>query len=987
MLHFRRINNLAGWLVFFIALTVYTLTLEPTASFWDCGEFIACSYKLMVPHAPGAPLFLLLGRMFSLFARDVTQVAWWVNFLSGLCSAFTVLFLFWSITLLAKKLVIREGKELNKYKLLLIMGSGVVGAMAYTFTDTAWFSAVEAEVYAMSSFFTAIVFWVMLRWEAKAGQTGADKWLILIAYLVGLSIGVHLLNLVAIPALGFIFYFRNYKFTVWGAVLAFAGSAVVLAAILWGIIPGLPSLAAGLEVFAVNVLGLPFGSGIIAFVALLALAIVYGIYYAIKYDKHVLHTSLLCLTFVLIGYSSYLIIPIRSAYNPTIDINNPEDVLSFASYLKREQYEDRPLLYGPQYNAQPIGQQEGAPRYVKGDGRYVAAGNKVEAVYDNRDKTLLPRIYSDKPEDIRGYKYWVDLQEGQMPAFGQNLRFLFRYQLGHMYWRYFLWNFVGRESDVQHAGVLWFDGLGINVPESIKANKARNCFYLLPLLLGILGLIYQVRKKKQDAFVIGLLFFFTGIAIALYLNQPPTEPRERDYAFAGSFYAFSIWIGLGVLGMAELLSKVIRYRTIVAMLAFILCLPVPGIMALAGWDDHDRSDRNFSVDSAKNLLDSCAPNAILLTNGDNDTYPLWYAQEVEGYRTDVRIAVMTFLNTEWYIDQMQRPAYEAKPWPLSLGHENYKLGTNDYMPYLERPQVAAGIDLKQFIQLVKENHPALQAQYGEGETLLTFPTKNFFLDVKAEEVRQKGFIPQAKQDQIAGSLHLAVDKSYLEKRHLVLLDLLSTNNWERPIYFSGGIARADYLGLDNYSQLEGMAYRIVPVKTVDAQEQGYVNREAMYRNLMQTFSYRSLDTPGTYLDQNYLRFTASTREKFVLLAESYLKDGNKQRAKEVADFCLEKMPPATVPYDYYAPGLIPILTKVGERQRAEAMLEKMATATQQELDYYFAKGPLFEREIQLRMLQLQELVVAAQDSGMQDKTRQLQQPFGLYLQRMQQQVP
>ncbi|TPE44698.1 protein O-mannosyl-transferase family [Pontibacter mangrovi] len=981
MTDYRKVNNLVGWVVFLIATAVYVLTLEPTASYWDAGEFIACSYKLLVPHPPGAPFYLLMGRLFSMFASDPTQVAWWVNLLSALCSAGTVLFLFWTITILARKLLVKEGAEPSTGNLLLIMGSGAVGALAYTFSDSAWFSAVEAEVYAMSSFFTAIVFWAILRWEAKAGEAHSDKWLILIAYLVGLSIGAHLLNLVTIPALAFVYYFRLYRPNFWGGVTAFCISAVIVVAILWGVIPGLPSVAGWFEVLFVNDFGLPFSSGIIVFLVLFVGVIVFGIRYSIKHNSRVLNTALLSLVFVLIGYSSYMMIPIRSSYEPTIDENDPDDILTFVSYLKREQYGDRPLLFGPQYNAQPTGQEEGAPRYVKGKDKYINTGNKVEPVYDSKDKVFLPRIYSDQPAHIDAYKKWVDLREGQTPTFGQNMSYMLNYQLGFMYWRYFLWNFAGRESDVQNAGVLWFGKNDPNAPARVLESEARNCFYLLPLLVGILGLIYQVRKDERNAFVIGLLFFFTGIAIALYLNQPPVEPRERDYTFAGSFYAFSIWIGLGVMGLADLLGKVLKNTTSRAAVATVIGLLVPGIMAAEGWDDHDRSDRYHSVDSAKNLLDSCAPNAILFTNGDNDTFPLWYVQEVEGYRTDVRVAVLSYLNTDWYIDQMMDPSYKSAPWPLSLGMENYRQGTNDFLPYMERPQVAAGIDLKQYIELIKENHPALQAQYGAGTTLLTMPTHNFFLNVDKEKVKQMGFVAEDYEDQITDRMAWTITKSLLEKKHLVMLDLLATNNWERPIYFSTTVNSADFIGLSDYFQLEGLAYRIVPVKSPE-NEEGIVNKEVMYKHVMKEFKFRNFDDPNIFYDDNYYRFSANARDKFATLAAAYLQDGDEARAKEIVDRCFEELPLETVPFDYYTPQFIPIYAALGETDKATQLLDRMAQDAQKSLDYYFAKGALFDQEIQVNMVILQQLIGNAQQLGQDEKAQQLEQQFRQYLQRM-----
>lgn len=979
MTDYRKINNLVGWVVFLIATIVYVLTLEPTASFWDAGEFIACSYKLLVPHPPGAPFYLLMGRLFSMFASDPTQVAWWVNLLSALCSSFTVLFLFWTITILARRLLTKAGEAPTTGNTLLIMGSGAVGALAYTFSDSAWFSAVEAEVYAMSSFFTAIVFWAILRWEAKAGEAYSDKWLILIAYLVGLSIGAHLLNLVAIPAIAFIYYFRLYKPSLWGGVIAFMISAVIVVSILWGVIPGLPTIAGNFEVFFVNSLGLPFSSGILVFVALVIAAIGFGLRYSIKTNNRILNTVILSFIFVLIGYSSYMMIPIRSSYDPTIDENDPDDILSFVSYLKREQYGDRPLLYGPQYNAQPVGQEEGEVRYVKGKDKYVASSPKIEPIYESKDKVLLPRIYSDAPQHLDEYRKWVDLKEGQTPSFGQNMSFLLRYQLGHMYWRYFGWNFIGREGDVQQSGVLWFDG-DKNIPASVADSKARNSFFLLPLLVGILGLIYQVRKNERDAFVIGLLFFFTGIAIALYLNQPPIEPRERDYTFAGSFYSFCIWIGLGVLGLAELLGKIMQNQRARAAVATVVCLAVPGIMAAEGWDDHDRSERYQSVDSAKNLLDSVAPNGILFTNGDNDTFPLWYAQEVEGYRTDVRVSVLSYLNTDWYIDQMKRQAYKSDPWPLSLENEDYRQGTNDYLPFVEREQVTAGIDLKQFVQLVKDDHPALQVQYGAGTTLLTMPTKNYFLNVDKAKVQNMGFVSKDRQTEITDRMQWTINKSMLEKKHLIILDLLATNNWERPVYFASTVNRADFMGLSEYFQLEGLAYRIVPVKASEESEN--INKEVMYENLMKKFKFRNFDKEGIFYDENYYRFSAQAREKYAILAAAYLEDGNKARAKEVADYCFKVMPVSTIPYDYFTPPFIAIYAELGETQKADQMLEKMAKDSQEALDYYFTKGPLFDMEIQTNMVMLQQLIGVAQQIGKDQRAAQLQEQFMQYMQRM-----
>jgi hypothetical protein len=981
---YKRINDLAGWIIFLVATFVYVKTLEPTASFWDCGEFIACSYKLLVPHPPGAPFFLMIGRLFSMFATDPSNVAFMVNLLSALSSSFTVLFLYWSITILGRKMLIGDRlTEPTTGQAWLLIGSGAVGALAFTFTDSFWFSAVEAEVYAMSSFFTAIVFWAMLKWEARSEEPTADKWLILIAYLTGLSIGVHLLNLLAIPSLAFIYYYRKHKANRKGALATFIISALIIVLILWGIIPGLPSLAGSFEVFFINNMGLPFGAGIIIFLLLFLAALYFAFAYSYRKNLRWLNTALLCFVFILIGYSSYLMIPIRSAYNPTIDENDPENIVSFVSYLKREQYGDRPLLYGPQFNAEIIDEEKTDPRYIKGKDKYEIVDYKTEPVYNPKDMALLPRIYSNQPSHIQEYKKWVNIQEGKKPTMGQNLSFLMRYQLGHMYWRYFLWNFVGREGDVQQSGVLWPGESDKNLPERVGESMARNNFYALPLILGIIGLIFQIRRNGFDAFIVGLLFFFTGIAIALYLNQPPIEPRERDYTFAGSFYAFSIWIGLGVMGIAAALKKVMQSETARASVATLLGLSVPAVLAAQGWDDHDRSHRYHSVDSAINLLQSCAPNAILFTNGDNDTFPLWYAQEVEGIRTDVRVAVLSYLNTDWYVDQMKRQSYKSDPLPISLENPNYRQGTNDYLPFVEKDVVKNGMDLKQFIKLVKENYQGLQVQSAAGRSFTSFPTKTFFLNVDRNAVIQNNAIPADRQAEIVPQLNFNVGRSALEKKHLVILDILATNNWKRPVYFSTTVNTSDFLNLDPYLQLEGLAYRIVPARNQQSGELGYVEKDLMYNNIMNKFQWREMDNPNVFYDENYLRFPSNARNMFGRLATEYLKAGDKAKAKQVLDHCFKVLPDKSIPYDYYTPPLLLPLAEVGERDKAAQIVDVMGKRTQRALDYYFTQGTRFDNEIQLNLFTLQQLVMAAQQLGMQQKAAELNTMFQRYYGNMQ----
>jgi len=983
MRSYKSLNNLVGWLVFAVATLTYLLTLEPTASFWDCGEFIACSYKLLVPHPPGAPTFLLLGRLFSLFSfGDTTKVSVLINTLSALSSSFTVLFLFWTITMLAKKLVLhRPGMQNDRLteptfgETLLILGAGAVGALAFAFSDSFWFNAVEAEVYAMSALGTATVVWLMMKWENRADEPDSDKWLVLIALVIGLSIGVHLLNLLAIPALGFIYYYRRHANpTLGGGILTLVVSSVIVGLILAGIIPGLPTLAGNFEVFFVNSIGLPFNFGLVIFLVLFVALIWFGFRYSFRTHNRLVNTAMLCFVFILIGYSSYLIVPIRSSYHPTINENDPEDVLSFVSYLKREQYGDRPLLYGPQFNAQPIDQKDGAPRYVRKGDKYVVAEHRLETIYDDADKMLLPRIYSPDPSHIYNYKKWVDIQEGVKPTMGQNLSFLFKYQIGHMYWRYFLWNYVGRESDIQQAGVVWPTNSGkAGLPERIADSPARNNFFAIPLILGLLGLFFHARRDGRNAFVVGLLFLFTGLAIVLYLNQPPIEPRERDYTFTGGTYAFAIWIGLGVLALADLLKAVLKADGARAVAATVLGLLAPALMVTQGWDDHDRSDRYNSVDSAKNLLNSCAPNAILFTNGDNDTFPLWYAQEVEGIRTDVRVAVLSYLNTDWYINQMKRDSYKSAPLPISMSPEDYAQGTNDYLPYVENPAVK-DVNLKEFIQLVDQDSPLLQVQTQSGRSMLSFPTRKFYLPVDTTAVEALNIVPKDRRKQLVTRLEWDMGKGAIEKKNLVILDMLATNNWKRPIYFSSTVNSDDYMNLQPYFQLEGMAYRILPARDPNydprGQDDGYVAKDIMYDNLMNKFAYRNLDRADIFYDENNLRFPGNYRRQFSRLTDTYLAAGDKAKAKQVMDKAFALMPDKAIPYDYTIPQFVVPLVQVGDKARADEIMDTMTNRAQQSLAYYSThNSALFDLEVQTSLMALQSVYRAAEQVGDQARSK------------------
>ncbi|TAF73308.1 MAG: DUF2723 domain-containing protein [Bacteroidetes bacterium] len=979
MLTYKKSNNIAGWFVFAIATIVYAITAEQTASFWDCGEFIACAYKLQVPHPPGAPFFLLVGRMFSFLALgDVTQVAYWINMSSVLSSSFTILFLFWSITLLARKIVLTNPTDVpTTAQTISIIGSGLVGSLAYTFSDTFWFSAVEAEVYAMSSFFTAVVFWAMLKWEAVADEPGADRWLLVIAYLIGLSIGVHLLNLVAVPALAFLYYFKRYKTSWKGALYAFLISMAIIALIQVGIIPGLPTVAGKFEIFFVNGIGLPFGSGITFFVLALLGGLVYGIYYSVKNNKVLLNTSLLALSFVLIGYSCYAMILIRSNFNTPIDENNPEDVMSFVSYLKREQYGDRPLLYGPSYTAELVDQEQGDALYRKGEKKYEIYDYKIENKFDKRHNILFPRMHSKQGGHAEEYAKWTGSPAGRKPTMGDNLAFFFKYQIGHMYYRYFMWNFAGRAGDIQDSDYLrpWESKAGL--PELLGNSKARNNYFFIPLLLGLLGLVFQFGKNRKDFIVLGWLFLLTGIALVVYLNPPPTEPRERDYIYVGSFYVFAIWIGLGVLALMEYLSAIIKNDKLKPIIATSLGLLAPIVMCAQGWDDHDRSGKFHSVDSAKNLLNSCAKNAILFTGGDNDTFPLWYVQEVEGFRTDVRVCNLSLLNTDWYISQMKMRAYDSQPLPISLEFKDFIQGKNDYIPFYENQAGKGGISLPIYLQLIKNNDPAITVQSSSGGSIATLPAEVFVLPIDTAKVRKMPFVSPEKANLIEPEMVWRYGKSAMEKATLIMLDMISTNNWERPIYYSSTLSTSNYVGLKEFMQMEGLAYRLMPYRTQGA-SQGVVNTEIMYDRMMKNMYWRGLDA-DKYYDENYRRFPYNARMSFYRLASALLEEGKPEKAKEVVNYCIKVIPDKSIPYDVTSPQFIAILLKAGDKAKAMEIVNTMTRRADEELGYYYKNNIRNEMEIQSNLYILNQIGVLLKEQNMPEESKKVETVFEKYI--------
>ncbi|TLV01106.1 glycosyltransferase family 117 protein [Dyadobacter luticola] len=982
MTRFNRSNNLTGWIVFAIAFITYALTVERTASFWDCGEFIACAFKLQVPHPPGAPFFLLIGRLFSLFAfGDLSNVAYWINMVSVLSSAFTILFLFWTITLLARKIIAKTDEELDSGDIILLMGAGIVGALAYTWSDSFWFSAVEAEVYGMSSFFTAIVIWAVFKWERVQDPATENRWLILIAYLVGLSIGVHLLNLVTIPALALVYYFKKYpKPSMLGGVIAFVGGLVILAIINSGIIPGLPSVAGKFEIFFVNTLGMPYKSGVIFFIIIFIGALIWGIRYSQKKEKVLLNTGLLSLAFVLIGYASYLMVLVRAEYNPPINENNPNDVLSFVSYLKREQYGSRPLLFGPSFVSRPVSQKRGAPMYRKQDGKYAIYDYRPEYEYEPGSSMLLPRMYSTQGGHPELYRQMTGLAENQKPTMKENLSFMFSYQIGHMYWRYFLWNFVGRESDEEGAGNLLPWDIAKKYPEPIQNNKAHDNYFMLPFLLGLFGLVVVFLRQKRDLLVLGLLFVLTGVALVVYLNSPPTEPRERDYIYVGSFYIFCIWIGYGVIAIADAFNKILKNATTRAGVATAVSLVVPVIMGAKGWDNHNRDHRYHSVDFAKNLLNSCAPNAILFTGGDNDTFPLWYVQEVEGFRTDVRVCNLSLLGTDWYIDQMKRKTYLSEALPISLDKNNYAFGKNDIVPFYEIPSVKGGINLKEYLGLVKQENKAIQVPLTSGDMTSILPSSVLFLPVNADAVKKMNIIKKDLVPFVSDSISWTIGKGDLYKSDLIMLDIIATNDWVRPIYFSSTLGGSSYLNLKEYMQLEGYAYRLLPVKVPGAND-GYVNSDVMYNNLMTKMFWRDLDNPKTYYDNTYLGSPVATaRIAFLRLAGQLIADGRKDEAKKAIDKSLATMPDKSIPYDQFSANFIGPLFDLGETKRALEIAETMVNRADEVLTWAKDNGTTRRRDSNVYLYILQIIVQECREAKQEAVAKKYEAVFQKHLQ-------
>ena len=970
-MNFKKLNNIVGWGVFMIATIVYFLTLETTVSWWDCGEYISTAYKLQVGHPPGAPLFQMLGRFFSLFAfGDVTKVALMINAMSALCSSFTILFLFWTITLLAKKLWMKDGEDSPTANKFNVLAAGVIGALAYTFSDTFWFSAVESEVYAMSSLFTAVTFWAILKWEEVADEPTNYRWIIFIAYLIGLSIGVHLLNLLCIPAVVYIVYFKKFKkVTTKGFILAGIISVVLVGFIQVILIPAIVSICGKFELFFVNSLGAPFNLGTIVYFVLLIALIILGIYFTNKYKKVILNTAVLSFMFILIGYSSFFMLVIRANANTPINENEPSEAVSMLSYLKREQYGSWPLVYGPYYMAKPYDANSSSPIYVRDEakGKYVITDKRegTDPIYDDNVMTIFPRMWNGtKPSYISTYNQYIDKSkmvpvtmkksDGTKetvlrPTFMQNLKFFIGYQCNHMYWRYFMWNFVGRQNDIQGHGEIengnWVSGIGFidnarlgnqdNLPKSMS-NSGRTEFYFLPLILGLIGLFYHIKRDMKNSWVVFLLFFMTGLAIVIYLNQTPYQPRERDYAYAGSFYAFCIWIGFGLLGVVEMLQKVMKNKMAVSVVAFVLCLSVPTVMAASGWEGHNRAEKTSALDWGKNYLKNLPENAVIFTRGDNDTFPLWYVQEVEGYRTDVRVCNYMLSSGYWYVHQMGRKQYESERLPLSLTPEQYDNGVNE--PVFIQEVFEGPVELKDAIEFIKSDNVKTKVSLMSGDKANYLPARNLKITVDKEAVVRNGIVPESMKDQIVDEIVWRIPESvnYLYKNDLMLLDFMATNDWTRAVYFTSLSDIKNVLGIDKYLHQEGLSHRFIPVLASDYhKDAGGVYVEGSYELLMaDDIRWGNLNKEGVAVDPESRRNLLFVKQAYMRLAQSLLNRGQNDSAVAVLDRCLEFFPDEKIPYDFYMLAYPEIYYKAGAVEKGDELIDVIINNCLDNLRYY-----------------------------------------------------
>ena len=1003
---FKKWNNRVGWAVFALSAAVYLATMEPSSSLWDCSEFIATSYKLEVGHPPGAPLFMLLSRLATILAPSTHYVPHAVNALNCLASAFCILFLFWTITHMGRRLYTRGERQLTVPETWAVLGAGIVGALAYTFTDTFWFSAVEGEVYALSSLFTALVVWLMLKWEEQADSPRSARWIVLIAYFMGLSIGVHILNLLTIPALVFIYYFRTAKqITLRGAACALLAACAILLFINNLIIPYTVYIGAMFDVLFVNTFGLPVNSGIVFFSLALIGTLGWASWYAYRRNKPVWNTALLGVTMILVGFSSYASVTIRAAANPPMNSNNPDNPHALLALLNRDQYGDRPLFFGAYYSAPPVDYKSKTVRYLGEDGKYSTAKVITGVEHAPEFMHLFPRMWNYK-YDERDYKPWaayrtktevVRDQQGEIvrdaqgraqqrtvpdfgrkrifdngydtytvvePTFLENLNFFINYQLSYMYWRYFMWNFVGRQSDIQPthsaitdgnwlSGIRWIDekylGPQSDLPHEIADNKGRNTYYFLPFILGLIGLVYQLMRDQRNFSIVMLLFVLTGIALVFYFNTSPNEPRERDYVYAGSFYAFSIWIGLGTMALRDALARLARRdnRT-VALAATLVSLSVPAILCAENWDDHDRSGRTMARDIGWNYLQSTLPNSIILNYGDNDTFPLWFNQEVDGVRPDVRIMNTSYLGGEWYIDEMKLKANDADGVPFSLPRRKYTYANDIVLvdPLIDRP-----LELKEAMRFILNDDPRTQVPLIDGTSTDFLPAKLFALPVDKENALKSGIVKPEDADLMVDTVYFQINKRSINKSELMLLDLLAHFDWKRPIYFTQpyilqGLSSKQRAAdgsstpsLMDYLQFDGYGYRFVPILTPyeSAWEIGRIDPDYVYPLLMDTFRYGNLSDPKVYVD-NFIQYNLSasrTRESFARAAKAFLLRNDKEKALELLDEGLKRLPTSKIRFtEANTYPFIEAYYAMGENEKGDALTREYAQNLMEYIDYY-----------------------------------------------------
>jgi Protein of unknown function (DUF2723) len=1007
---FKRINNIAGWIVCIIACSVYIMTMEATGSLWDCGEFASSAYKLQIPHSPGAPFFTLIGRLF-MAPFDPQHAATGINLMSAVASGFTILFLFWSITYFAHKIVTKNGGELTNEKIFGIIASGVVGALAYTFSDSFWYSAVEGEVYALSSFFTALLFWAALKWEQsvtieeangiKGHFTKADRWIILIFFLMGLSIGVHLLNLLVIPAVVMIYYFKRHKVSNWGTFFAFVIGCVITGLVQKAMIQWTIKGAGNFDVLFVNDFGLPYFSGFAFFFVFIAAIFYFGIRIAIKKNWNFLRLGIWSLSFMMLGcFSSYFTTLVRGNANPALDMSNVDNPINLVSYLAREQYGDWPIIYGQDFTAQPIDNKI-TETYVKSNGKYEKNGRKVEYVYAPEDMHLFPRMWDQGNEQGHAdyYANWMQIGKDKQgnwerkPTMGENIGFALSYQFGWMYMRYFMWNFAGKQNDLQGVYMSnvrdgnWKTGIGpwdtfrlgdqSTLPDSLKNNKANNKLFALPFILGLLGLIYQVKKDGRNALVVGMLFFFTGIAIGIYLNMAGNQPRERDYAFVGSFYVFALWIGLGVLYVKEMFGGFIKNNAVAGYAAAGLCaLAVPVLMASQEWDDHDRSKKVIARDLATDYLESCAPNAILITFGDNDTYPLWYAQEVEGIRRDIRVINSSLLGTDWYINQLRYKLNQSDPIDPIWTAEQIEGSNRDIIYNAPKP----GIDPNQYMDLYTmmkdyagSDDPSKTEQGRDGSTLNIYPSKKVSIPVDINLVKQNGTVNA--DDSVVAAVQFEIPKSVIFKNDAAVLNIIAANKWKRPVYFTSPDAGG--IGINNYIRQDGLTYRFVPVLNSE------VNNDWAYDKMMNKFKFGNANLPGVYFDEENRRHLNSIRLAYALAAGSLADKGKKEEAKKMLTKCDQMMLEENFPYgmvsrqqqhNKFSLQMVIASYKAGDTVLADKITKSVKKDLEQQVEYINNLNERKQENMQYEAEEAKRLLMGIQQIEMQFKTQKIALP-------------